>query len=61
MRAQPGTYTSMVGCMAEIVRIKGPLGLYAGFGAQWARFGPYAIIQFIAWEKLREICGIPPM
>ncbi|KAJ1620476.1 mitochondrial carrier domain-containing protein [Pavlovales sp. CCMP2436] len=35
--------------------------LYAGFGAQWARFGPYAIIQFIAWEKLRALCGIPPI
>jgi solute carrier family 25 protein 14/30 len=51
----------MGGCIVQIVRLKGPLGLYAGFGAQWARFGPYAIIQFITWEKLRDLCGIPPL
>mmetsp|Transcript_9485 Transcript_9485/g.24988 ORF Transcript_9485/g.24988 Transcript_9485/m.24988 type:complete len:302 (+) Transcript_9485:91-996(+) len=61
MTSPPGTYPSMFHCIADIVRKKGPLGLYAGFGAQWARFGPYAIIQFIAWEKLRALCGIPPI
>ncbi|KAG8461170.1 hypothetical protein KFE25_002359 [Diacronema lutheri] len=61
MTAPPGSYPSMAHCLAAIVRQKGVLGLYAGFGAQWARFGPYAIIQFIAWEKLRELCGIPPI
>ena len=31
------------------------------FGAQWARFGPYALIQFTTWEQLRYMAGIKPI
>ena len=39
---------------------KGPVGFFRGFGMQWARFGPYAVVQFAVWESLRKACGIGP-
>eukprot|EP00619_Florenciella_sp_RCC1007_P000592 CAMPEP_0205906932 /NCGR_PEP_ID=MMETSP1325-20131115/2222_1 /ASSEMBLY_ACC=CAM_ASM_000708 /TAXON_ID=236786 /ORGANISM="Florenciella sp., Strain RCC1007" /LENGTH=143 /DNA_ID=CAMNT_0053272979 /DNA_START=130 /DNA_END=561 /DNA_ORIENTATION=- len=59
MMSNPGKYTGMLACMADVVRTLGPLGLYRGFMAQWARFGPYATVQFIVWEQLRFMCGLP--
>jgi hypothetical protein len=58
MSAPPGTYSSTFHCWADIIRTQGPLGLYRGFGAQWARFGPYAIVQFLVWEQLRKAVGM---
>ena len=37
---------------------KGPVGFFRGFGMQWARFGPYAVVQFAVWESLRNVCGM---
>ena len=54
-----GKYNSMLHCLMDIVRMHGPLGLYRGFFAQWARFGPYATVQFLVWEQLRFLCGLP--
>ena len=28
------------------------------FRMQWLRFGPYAVVQFAAWEYLRLLCGM---
>ena len=53
-----GTFRNTLHCWADIVSKQGPLGLYRGFGAQWARFGPYAIVQFLVWERLRLLCGM---
>jgi len=61
MTSPPGTYGGMLSCMAAIVGSQGPLGLFRGFGAQWLRFGPYAVVQFTAWEQLRAWCGIAPI
>ena len=61
MASPPGTYSGMLGCMAEIVKQQGPAGLFRGFAAQWLRFGPYAVVQFVVWERLRVMCGMKPI
>ena len=38
---------------SDIMRRQGPVGFFRGFGMQWARFGPYAVVQFAVWESLR--------
>lgn len=48
----------MINAAAEILRRQGPVGFFRGFGMQWARFGPYAVVQFAVWESLRNACGI---
>ena len=50
--------TGMLGAVSLILRNQGPVGLYRGFGMQWLRFGPYAVVQFAAWEYLRLLCGM---
>ena len=61
MTSPPGTYSGMLGCIGAIVAQQGPLGLFRGFAAQWLRFGPYAVVQFTAWEQLRALCGMKPI
>ena len=61
MTSPPGTYDSMLDCLSSIVRSQGPLGLFRGFAAQWLRFGPYAVVQFTAWEQLRALAGMKPL
>lgn len=61
MTSPPGTYSGMLGCISSIVAQQGPLGLFRGFAAQWLRFGPYAVVQFTAWEQLRALCGMKPI
>ena len=48
----------MLGAAADIMRRQGPVGFFRGFGMQWARFGPYAVVQFAVWESLRNVCGM---
>ena len=48
----------MLGAAADIMRRQGPVGFFRGFGMQWARFGPYAVVQFAVWESLRNACGM---
>ena len=48
----------MLGAAADIMRRQGPVGIFRGFGMQWARFGPYAVVQFAVWESLRNACGM---
>ena len=50
--------TGMLSAVKLILRNQGPVGLYRGFGMQWLRFGPYAVVQFAAWEYLRLLCGM---
>jgi solute carrier family 25 protein 14/30 len=49
---------SMLAAASDIMRRQGPIGFFRGFGMQWARFGPYAVVQFAVWESLRSACGI---
>ncbi|KAJ8605347.1 hypothetical protein CTAYLR_002410 [Chrysophaeum taylorii] len=61
MAAEHGRYRGMLHCMYDIVKTRGFLGLYRGFLAQWARVGPYAIVQFFVWEQLRTVVGMRPL
>lgn len=57
MDSPKGTYRGMVHCAMDTVKNEGALSLYKGFLPQWYRFGPYAIIQFLVWETLRDMSG----
>lgn len=61
MAADANRFKGMFDCMLHIVKTHGVLGLYRGFGAQWARVGPYALVQFFVWEQLRSIIGMRPL
>ena len=53
-----GVYRHMGDCLWKTIRHEGPKGLYKGFIPQWARYGPFTVIQFLTWEKLRELAGL---
>ena len=51
-------YKSVMDCFYKTFKAEGPLALYRGFNAQWLRFGPSTIVQFVVWEHLRKMNGI---
>ncbi len=51
-------YSSGLDVMQKVVRSEGVMAFYRGFLPQWARFAPYSIIQFVAWEQLCQVMGI---
>jgi solute carrier family 25 protein 14/30 len=51
-------YSGMVDCFKKVVRKEGIMVLYRGFTPQWMRFGPFTIIQFMVWEKMRNMYGM---
>lgn len=61
MANPPGTYSHVGNALVAIVQQRGPIGLFRGFGAQWARFGPYALVQYFCWERLRDAAGMRPL
>ena len=61
MAHPPGEYGHVGKALIAIGQQRGVLGLFRGFGAQWARFGPYALVQYFCWEKLREAAGMRPL
>jgi len=58
MSEPPGTYRGMLHCLAATVTKEGPLALWTGFVPQWLRFAPYAVVQFLTWEAMRDAAGI---
>ena len=59
--SKPGYYRGMAHALTDVVKKHGIFGLFRGFSAQWARFGPYALIQFVCWEQLRYLVGMHPI
>mmetsp|Transcript_30319 Transcript_30319/g.96756 ORF Transcript_30319/g.96756 Transcript_30319/m.96756 type:complete len:347 (-) Transcript_30319:98-1138(-) len=57
--SHPGKYRGLADALVGIVRQHGVGGLFRGFSSAWARFGPYALIQFVVWEQLRFAFGLP--
>jgi hypothetical protein len=55
----PGKYSGVGGALGALIKDHGIKGWFRGFGAQWLRFGPYATVQFLAWEELRRLFGLP--
>jgi solute carrier family 25 protein 14/30 len=57
--ANPGKFSGLPAALLHVGKTYGPFGYFRGFAAQWARFGPYATVQFICWEQLRKWTGLP--
>jgi hypothetical protein len=41
-------YSGLVDCLLKTVKAEGPLAIYKGFFAQWARVGPYGALPSLA-------------
>ncbi|KAH8044410.1 thiosulfate transmembrane transporter [Aureococcus anophagefferens] len=61
MASEPGTFRHLGHALGHIVATRGPGGLFRGFSAQWARFGPYALVHYFAWEQMRLLAGMRPL
>jgi solute carrier family 25 protein 14/30 len=59
LMCNPGKFRGLADAMWYVGAEFGPLGYFRGFAAQWARFGPYAVVQFMCWEQLRHWSGLP--
>ncbi|KAG7025553.1 Mitochondrial substrate carrier family protein ucpB, partial [Cucurbita argyrosperma subsp. argyrosperma] len=53
-----GSYKSGLHCAYQVIRTEGPLALYKGGLAIFARLGPQTTITFIVCEKLRQLAGL---
>ena len=51
-------YNGMLDCLQKVVKAEGIMVLYKGFTPQWMRFGPFTVIQFMIWEKMRVMAGM---
>lgn len=48
-------YTGTLNCMTSMVRNEGPLSLYKGFGATFARQCPYVVVTWVTVEQLKKV------
>jgi len=48
-------YTGTLQCMTSMVRTEGPLSVYKGFGATFARQCPYVVVTWITVEQLKKL------
>ncbi|KAL4038765.1 hypothetical protein IC575_002390 [Cucumis melo] len=53
-----GNYKNGLHCAYQVVLTEGPLALYKGGLAIFARLGPQTTITFIVCEKLRQLAGL---
>lgn len=56
-RLQVGVYASLGHAVGELGRVRRWGSLYAGLGAQLARDVPYAAVEFMFYERLKEGVG----
>jgi solute carrier family 25 (mitochondrial uncoupling protein), member 8/9 len=49
---------SPLAAAADLVRSEGPLALWKGWTAQYARLGPQSVITFVVLEQLRRWAGL---
>jgi len=54
-RSKTRLYRSTIDCFVQTVRHEGFSALYRGFLPTWLRMGPWNIIFFISYEKLKKI------
>jgi len=50
-----GRYRNVAHVLVETVRTEGPLALYAGVVANFARFGPYCCLVYVFLEQFRAL------
>lgn len=47
----------MIDCLQQSVKNEGPLSLYKGFLPLWMRLGPWALINWVAFENIMLAIG----
>lgn len=50
-------YRGMIDCLQQSVKNEGILSLYKGFLPLWMRLGPWALINWIAFENIMLSLG----
>lgn len=50
-------YRGMIDCLQQSVKNEGILSLYKGFLPLWMRLGPWALINWIAFENIMLAIG----
>jgi len=57
-RLMAGSHSGVLQCFQDTAREEGILALYKGFLPTWARLGPWLLIFWVSYEKLRYLAGI---
>lgn len=47
----------MIDCARQSVQNEGILALYKGFMPMWVRLGPWALVNWVAFERMMIIIG----
>eukprot|EP00667_Euglena_gracilis_P015330 EG_transcript_15958 len=50
----PQLYAGPVDCCLKVLRAEGPQGLFKGCVANYARMGPYTVLTFVFFERLKR-------
>lgn len=56
--SNPMPYRNIGDCVVRTVREEGIRGLYKGFFPTWARLGPWQLVFWTTYEKLRSVGGL---
>jgi solute carrier family 25 uncoupling protein 27 len=51
-------YRGLAHCFMDTVRSEGVLALWKGFLPLWARLGPWQLVFWVSYERLRHITGM---
>jgi solute carrier family 25 (mitochondrial oxoglutarate transporter), member 11 len=54
MTQRNGQYIGMAHCLSTVVRQEGPMALYKGFAATFARQCPYVVVTWLTVEQLKK-------
>ncbi|MCO5574309.1 hypothetical protein L7F22_028092 [Adiantum nelumboides] len=57
---KPAVYKNSFDCLTKTVRAEGIMALWKGFFPTWARLGPWQLIFWVSYERLRQMAGILP-
>ncbi|KAG2500322.1 hypothetical protein HYH03_001898 [Edaphochlamys debaryana] len=51
-------YRSSLDCLVKSVRAEGLMALYKGFFPTWARLGPWQLVFWTSYERMRKACDL---
>ena len=51
-------YRNSIDCLLKTVRTEGILSLWKGFFPTWARLGPWQLIFWVSYERMRKVAGM---
>jgi solute carrier family 25 uncoupling protein 27 len=51
-------YRNSIDCLVKTVQKEGILALWKGFFPTWARLGPWQLIFWVSYERMRKIAGM---